>query len=221
MGDFAVFSECSMPNLSDLLMSPPDKSFLLHQLIGAETGFPEKMLAYRRNFIRLADKAVRDYDDARRNVLSLIERQKAGKLGIADGRLLMSLITNNLEDCIVTARRLFGHFERVKSDATKFPVDKMFKRRVGALEDSIRDVRDGIIHVDEHICSEEVDAYPPPVLSLDTRATTLTIGDTTLSTEALSRAIRHLHGFACDFGKYQFLLDGRYKEMPKSGPLKR
>jgi hypothetical protein len=55
------------------------------------------MLAYRRIFIRLADKAVGDYNDARQHVLLLIGRQKSGALDIADGRLLMNLITNRLE----------------------------------------------------------------------------------------------------------------------------
>jgi hypothetical protein len=43
-----------MPDLSDLLASPADKRFLIHQLIGAEAGFPDKMLVYRRNFVRLS-----------------------------------------------------------------------------------------------------------------------------------------------------------------------
>jgi hypothetical protein len=209
-----------MPDLSDLLTSQPDKPFLLHQLIGAETSFPEKMLAYRRIFIRLADKAVRDYNDARQHVLLLIGRQKSGALDIADGRLLMNLITNRLEDCLITARRLFGFFERVKSDPTKFPMDRTFKKRVDALEKSIRDVRDGIVHADEHIHEDRVDAWPPPVLSLDERTTAITVGGTTLSTEALSRAIRHLHGFASEFAKHQYTSESVYKEMPRSGPLR-
>jgi hypothetical protein len=35
--------------------------------------------------IRLADKAAQDYVDARRAVLSIIEKQKSHTLGIADG----------------------------------------------------------------------------------------------------------------------------------------
>jgi hypothetical protein len=140
-------SECNMPDVSDLLASPAQKPFLTHQLMGAEADFPEKMLAYRRNFVRLADKAARDYADVRKCVLSLIQKQKSGTLEIMEGRLLVSFTTDRLEDCIITVRRLFKYFERIKSDPTQFPLDRLFKRRVATLENSIVDVRDLIIHL--------------------------------------------------------------------------
>lgn len=213
-------SECNMPDLSDLLRSPPDKSFAFHQLVGAETGFPEKMLAYRRIFIQLVDKALRDYTNSRQHILLLIDKRRSGVLNIADGRLLINLITNSLEDCLITARRLFGFFERVKSDPTKFPMDRTFKKRVDALEKSIRVVRDGIVHADEHIHEDRVDAWPPPVLSLDEQTTMITVGSATLSTVALSRALRQFHGFASDFAKHQYIAENVYEEMPRSGPLR-
>jgi hypothetical protein len=74
-----------MPDLSGLVTV--EKSLLIHQLVGVEAGFPEKMLAYRRNFIRLVDKAVRDYTDVRNCVLLLIEQQKSHTLEIAGGRI--------------------------------------------------------------------------------------------------------------------------------------
>lgn len=92
-----------------------DRSLLRNQLVGSETRFPETMLIYRRNFLRLANKVVRDYCDARSVVLSIIGKQKANTLGIADGRLIMNIITNTLEDCILTLRRLFDYFDRIKS----------------------------------------------------------------------------------------------------------
>lgn len=66
------------------------------------TSFPEKMLIDRRNFLRLADKVVRDYSDAGSAALLIIDRQKTSSLGIADGRAIMNIITNKLEDCIIT-----------------------------------------------------------------------------------------------------------------------
>jgi hypothetical protein len=169
-------SECKMPDLSDLLVSPPDKPFLTHQLIGAEAGFPETMLAYRRNFVRLADKAARDYTDVRKCVLLLIRLRKLGKLEIARGRLLMNVTVNKLEDCIITVRRLFNYFERVKSDPTNFPLDRTFKRRINAMERSISDVRDLIVHLDEDIYHGRVAAGQPIAPDLDERTTTISLG---------------------------------------------
>lgn len=213
-------SECKMPDLSDLLVSPPDKPFLTHQLIGAEAGFPETMLAYRRNFVRLADKAARDYTDVRKCVLLLIRLRKLGKLEIARGRLLMNVTVNKLEDCIITVRRLFNYFERVKSDPTNFPLDRTFKRRINAMERSISDVRDLIVHLDEDIYHGRVAAGQPIAPDLDERTTTISLGSTTLPVEILARAIRHFHNFASDFAKYEFSTEGTYKQMPKSGPVK-
>jgi hypothetical protein len=167
-----------MPDLSCLLANPADKPFLMNQLLGAETGFPEKMLAYRRTFVRLTDKAARDYTDARIGVLLVIEKQKSHVLNISDGRLLMNLITNKLEDSIITVRRLCNYFDRVKSDDTRFPMDRLFKKQVEALQKSIRDVRDLIVHMDEEISKDTIAAGQPTAPALDETAATITVGET-------------------------------------------
>ena len=69
-------TECNMPDLSSLQAQSSQGGFLLNQLIGAGKGFPPTMAAYRRNMVRLADKAVRDYMEVR----NLIHAQ------IAEGR---------------------------------------------------------------------------------------------------------------------------------------
>jgi hypothetical protein len=170
-----------MPDVSDLLASPAQKPFLTHQLMGAEADFPEKMLAYRRNFVRLADKAARDYADVRKCVLSLIQKQKSGTLEIMEGRLLVSFTTDRLEDCIITVRRLFKYFERIKSDPTQFPLDRLFKRRVATLENSIVDVRDLIIHLETDIYEGRIAAGEAIAPNLDEKTTTITLGASTLS----------------------------------------
>jgi hypothetical protein len=213
-------SECNMPDVSDLLASPAQKPFLTHQLMGAEADFPEKMLAYRRNFVRLADKAARDYADVRKCVLSLIQKQKSGTLEIMEGRLLVSFTTDRLEDCIITVRRLFKYFERIKSDPTQFPLDRLFKRRVATLENSIVDVRDLIIHLETDIYEGRIAAGEAIAPNLDEKTTTITLGASTLSVESLARAIRHFHNFARKFAEHHFAPAGTYEQMPRSGPMK-
>jgi hypothetical protein len=102
-------SECNLPDLSGLLTKRLDQSFFVHQLVGAESGFPEKMLIYRRNFVRLADKALRDYLEARNAALALVEKRNSHALDIANGRLLSNLIANDLEDCLVQRFRGSNH----------------------------------------------------------------------------------------------------------------
>jgi hypothetical protein len=54
---------CNMPDLSDLQARSPQGVFLLNQFIGAGKDFPPTMASYRRNMVRLADKAVHDYTE--------------------------------------------------------------------------------------------------------------------------------------------------------------
>jgi hypothetical protein len=100
-------TECNMPDLSSLQEQQAQGTFLINQLIGAEKGFPEAMGSYRRNMVRLADKAVRDYMDARRYVLSQVQEMRRTPEEMAKhGRFIYAyLTTDRLEDCIITVRR--------------------------------------------------------------------------------------------------------------------
>lgn len=212
---------CMMPDLSGLLASSIDRSFLTKQLVGSEAGFPEKMLIYRRNFLRLADKVVRDYSDARSAALSIIDKQKTGTLGIPDGRAIMNIITNKLEDCIISLRRLFDYFDRVKSDTPGFPIDRLVKRRIEALNEAIIDVRDLIIHMDKYISASVVVFGDPISPELSSACDKISIGKQILPVERLTRAIKLFHEFSREFAGYEFRADGSYGPTPQSGPLKR
>ncbi len=214
-------SDCKMPDLTNLLATPIDKSFLTNQLVGSESRFSEKMLIYRRNFLRLADKAVRDYFDARGATLLIIDKQNSHTLGIVDGRVLMNVITNKLEDCIITVRRLFDYFDRIKSDATTVPIDRLFKKRIEALNDSIIEVRDLVMHMDKDISGSLVTFGDSIAPALNQASDTISVGKSSLRAESLARAISLFHGFAREFAEYEFRADGAYGPTPKSGPLKR
>ncbi|MGY4346062.1 hypothetical protein ACVWXM_002529 [Bradyrhizobium sp. GM7.3] len=214
-------TECRMPDLAGLLASPLDRSFLMNQLVGSEARFPEKMLIYRRNFLRLADKVVRDYSDARNGVLSIIEKQKARTLDIPEGRAMMNIITNKLEDCIISLRRLFDYFDRIKSNTPGFPIDRLVKRRVETLNDAIMDMRDLIIHMDKDISGSVVEFGDPISPELNPTCDVVSIGKHTLPVEWLTRAIQLFHDFAREFTRYEWRADGSYRPTPQSGPLKR
>lgn len=216
-----LFSECKMPDLANLLAVPIDRSFLVNQLVGSENRFPEKMLIYRRNFLRLADKAVRDYSDARTATLSIIDKQKSNSLGIPDGRALMNTVTNKLEDCIVTVRRLFDYFDRIRSDATSFPIDRLVKKRIDALNDTVMRVRDSIVHMDKDISGSVVTFGEPIVPALNPTCDTISVAKSALPVDWLSRAITLFHDFARDFATYEYRADGTYGPTPTSGPVKR
>ena len=67
---------CRMPDLSALQAGGARGTFLIQRLLGADVGFPAPMASYRRNFVRLTDKAVRDYMDSRGAVAAQIKEAK-------------------------------------------------------------------------------------------------------------------------------------------------
>jgi len=213
--------QCNMPDLNPLLSRSAQGPFLLHQLIGAGVGFPDKMASYRRNLVRLADKAVRNYCDVRKYVMLQIAEQLRPPEEMARvGRILyMHEITNSLEDCIITTRRLFRYFERIKSDPSGFPLERLLKRRIEVLEDSIRGVRNLIEHLDDDIRKDKLDPGQTTAPVLDGTASTITMAGIELPVTKLAKAVEHFHAFALDFAQYRRKLDGTYEPMPKSGPV--
>ena len=208
-----------MPDLSPLLSQKVQGPFLLHQLIGAGVGFPDKMASYRRNLVRLADKAVRNYCDARKYVILQIQEQERPPEEMARvGRIIyVHEATNSLEDCIITTRRLYRYFERIRTDPSEFPLERLLKRRIEVLEDSIRGVRNLIEHLDEDIYNDKLEPEQTTAPVLDATANTITMAGIALPVVNLARAVEHFHAFALDFAQYRRKPDGTYEPMPKSG----
>jgi len=70
----AIPSECKMPDLSGI--GSPLLGRLIVQLLVGERGLSPKAGRYRRNFIRLLDKAVREYNEARAAILADVTEAK-------------------------------------------------------------------------------------------------------------------------------------------------
>jgi len=211
---------CNMPDLSELQARSPQGSFLLYQLVGAGNGFPPGMASYRRNMVRLADKAVCDYMDVRSCVLAQIAEAQRPSSEIVKGRqIYMFRAFDKLEDCIITVQRLFRYFERVKSDQSGFPLDRSLKRRIESVEQSIRDTRNLIEHLDNDIRSGRVQQGQNTAPALDEETKMIFLAGLQLPVDTLARAIRHFHEFALDFARYRITSERRYEPMPRSGPL--
>jgi hypothetical protein len=63
--------ECKMPDLSEIVTTRLNPQTLLHAFIG-DPGVNPKESAYRRNYARLLDKAIREYQAAREAILDQI-----------------------------------------------------------------------------------------------------------------------------------------------------
>jgi hypothetical protein len=211
---------CNMPDLSELQARSSQGAFLLNQLIGAGNHFPPAMASYRRNMVRLADKAVHDYIDVRNSVIAQIaETQRLHNEMVKGRQIYMFRAIDKLEDCIITVQRLFRYFEKVKSDPSGFPLDRLLKRQLKSVEDSIRDTRNLIEHLDDDIKNERIQEGQNTAPALDPETKMISLAGVQLPVEALARAIRHFHEFAHEFARYRITAEGNYEPMPQSGPL--
>lgn len=217
-----LFKNCRMPDLSALQAGGARGTFLIHRLLGADVGFPAPMASYRRNFVRLTDKAVRDYMDSRGAVAAQIKEAKRPPEQIArQGRFIYAdVISDKLEDCIVTVRRLFRYFERIKSDPSRFPMDKLFKKQLAALEKGVVGVRDLIEHLDEEIKNQGIAYGQNTAATLNEDASIIALAGSQLPISALARCIEHFHSFATEFAQYRIASNGSYERIPKSGLVK-
>lgn len=207
-----------MPDLSELQARPSNGTFLLNQLIGAGNNFPPAMASYRRNMVRVADKAVYDYIDVRNSVLAQIaEAQRPHNEMVKGRQIYMFRAVNKLEDCIITVQRLFRYFEKVKRDPSRFPLDGLLRRQLESVEDSIRDTRNLIEHLDNDIRNEKIQEGQNTAPALDQETRMISLAGETLPVEKLARAIRHFHQFAHEFARYRITAEGNYEPMPQSG----
>jgi hypothetical protein len=198
---------CNIPDLSGLRARSSQGAFLLNQLIGAGINFPPAMASYRRNMVRLADKAVHDYIDVRNSVLAQIaETQRPHDEMLRGRQIYMFRAVNKLEDCIITVQRLFRYFEKVKSDPSGFPLDRLLRKQLQSVEDSIRETRNLIEHLDDDIKNERIEEGQNTAPALDAESRMNSLADVQLPVDTLARAIRHFHEFA----RYRLTAEGNY-----------
>lgn len=209
-----VIVECKMPDLLDFQESKFKviSHFLICQLGGVGTDFPEKLSSYRANIARLIDKAIYEYNQSREYALLENDEPKRSVEDMTEnGRYIyVHFIANHLENCIITVRRLIRYFDRVKSGKGSPVLDKLLKKQIESLSKDITNTRDLIEHMDQdiHDGKKKRDDMIMPILNAD--ASEIILLATRLKTASLAMVIRKLHQFAYDFMEYRINDQGEY-----------
>lgn len=112
----AIPTECKMPDLSGL--DSPLINRLFVQLLLGEHNLSPKAAQYRKNFVRLIDKALREYDEARNYLLAEVaEAFRPTEEMTKTGRYLYIIgFTDHIENCINAVSRLFRLLGRINSE---------------------------------------------------------------------------------------------------------
>lgn len=185
--------ECRMPEISDLKISTLAQ-YIVGQLVGAGKGIDRHIEDYRKNFVRLVDKAVYEYNEARNAVVAQIKDKQA--------TIYVTVITNHLENCINAVKRSLNLLDRIRHhQRAPFIMDRTTYRAINFYSDEVKDIRDTIEHIDERIAKDEIKNCPV-ALDISEDASKATIGDKSISLICLANLIRKLHGLALETAQY-------------------
>lgn len=192
----AIPSECKMPDLSGL--DSPFIGRLFVQLLVGDRGLSRKAGLYRRNFIRLVDKALSEYDEAREIILAQIaESNRPPEEMSKDGRrLYMVAFTDYIEDCINAVRRLYMLIERFKSEKESPVLPRELRKLVETKMKSIVDIRHAVEHMDERIQNGEIALGRPIMLTINKNGDGVIVSNYEIKFEELAMVLRTMHEIA-------------------------
>ena len=188
-------SECKMPDLSDL---GPLIGRLLIQLLVGEHGLSPKTSLYRRNFTRLIDKAVWEYQEARETILAQIaEMNRVPEEMSKNGRVIYLFgFTSHIENCINAVRRLYRLLERIKAEKQSPELPRELRKQIGASDKTIAKIRDAIEHMDEYIHKDEVGVGKPVMATGSDNWDAVVVSNYELKFEELAMVLRTMHEIA-------------------------
>ncbi len=165
------------------------------QLLVGEKELSRNVRLYRRNFIRLLDKALEEYYEARKVNLAQIEEFKrpSGEHGTI---IYIFNFTNHIETCINSVARLYKLLDRIKSEPSSPILPREIRRLVETQSASIANIRNAIEHMDKLIFKGEIDRKQPIMLVRNENNDGVVIADYEIKFEELAMVLRTMHKIA-------------------------
>ena len=192
----AIPSQCKMPDLSGL--DSPLIGLLLVQLLVGESGLSPKSRLYRRNFVRLLDKALREYHEAREAILADIaeENRSAEEIRKYGRHIHFIAFTDHIETCINAVSRLFKLLEAIKSEKESPAFPRELRRLVETKSESVANVRNAVEHMDEQIQKGEVTPGNPIMLTIGKNDDRIVVSKYEIEFEELAMVLEKMHEIA-------------------------
>lgn len=186
-------SKCKMPDLSGL--GVPLIGRLLVQLLVGERGLSRKAGLYRRNYIRLVDKALIEYQEAREAILAEIAEanRSSEQMGKHGRHIYVITFTNHIETCINAVSRLYKLLERIKSEKESPAFPRELRRLVETKSESVSNVRNAVEHTDEQIHKDEISPGKPIMLSVSKNADGVIVSNFEIKFKELAMVIEKMH----------------------------
>jgi hypothetical protein len=182
----AIPTECKMPDLSGL--DSPLITRLLPQLLIGEPKLSQKTALYRRNFIRLIDKALREYNEARNHLLNEVTVPKRSLYVIG--------FTDHMENCINAISRLFRLLDRINSEKDSLKSPRALRRLLHTKNKLITDFRNSVEHIDEQIQKDEIFSGNPVMITYNKDGDGIAISKFELKHQELASVLTNLNEIA-------------------------
>ena len=153
---------------------------------------------YLREYVRLVEKALREYCEARNAILEVVaEINDKGETPKQNARLaFVFLFADHMETCIDAIRRIYhlmNGIVRIKEDSTLVP--KELRKLVLTDYEPIRGIRDTIQHLDEDI-RDGIPPGKPVMLAVNDNADGIVISSHEMKFDQVAMVLRRMHGIA-------------------------
>lgn len=149
----------------------------------------------RKLLIRLLDKALYEYNEARKMIkYQIAESQKDDKEKMENGRhIYLHKFIDHIENCICTVRRILRFLNILKGDKNSFAFPRVIRKQIENLTSPIVELRNNIEHMDETIRKDAIQEDESIMLRISDSQDGIIIGRQSLKFVALSTLIKKLH----------------------------
>ena len=190
-------NECKMPDLSKL--ERLQGALMLRVVFTqADAKIGQKAALFRRVFIRLTDKAIVEYLEARSAIdYQVQESKRPAKEMKETGRIIyMFSFSDHMENCINSVRRLLRLLERINSDKDAPTIPRNKRRFLSSQGKKLINLRDTFEHMDERIQLDEIGPNEAIMVKLGENADRIEIGPHQITFLELAGIISKLYELA-------------------------
>ena len=191
-------SDCKIPDLSDL--NPIMGNALIFQCFH-KSSLSHNAQLYRRIFMRLTDKAIREYQYARESIIKQLAEKNRTMEELQKGRIIYIIgFTDHIENCFDSTRRLYNLLKRLDKEKSLKNLPKELMDDLFVNNKYIRGIRNSIMHIDEHIYEGKVTPDQAIMIKIGKNDNNVIIENERIEFGELSTVLRGMYSVA------QFLL---------------
>ncbi len=193
-----------MEDLSGLEKLQPN---MLLNLVFAriDENMERKTAVYRKIFIRLIDKTLDEYNEARSLIVEqIIEGKRPDEEMKEKVRVLYMLkFVDHMENCIGTLRRILRLLDKLKGNRDGLVFPRTIRRKIESLSTPLVELRNTIEHVEKAIQKDEIQESESVMIKISETQDGVSVGNNAITFFEISTLIKRLHGFGQDLARWR------------------